>query len=324
VKKLRADYEQMTDRQKRYFGSSYLNQLEAIERQLDAENMNAALRVSSLINQIGTVNAKAKDRIESARKAYDALSEAQKAYVANLTTLETAETSLSKLEFSIAKATVSSLGSYRYSGTALTPSFTVSLNGVKLVQDLDYSVTYLSNKNVGTAKVVICGKGVYTNSLTKTFTIRPETMASAVITGCKAKYSYTGKQVKPLIQVVWNGKILRNNTDYTLLYKNNKKRGSAGIVVTGKGNYSGTLTASFTIVRASVKKASVTGLKAVYARTGKAVKPKVTVKLGGKKLKKKRDYILSYRKNKKKGTALLYVKGVGNYSGTKKMKFKIR
>ena len=154
--------------------------------------------------------------------------------------------------------------------------------------------------------------------------IRPETMASAVITGCKAKYSYTGKQVKPLIQVVWNGKILRNNTDYTLLYKNNKKRGSAGIVVTGKGNYSGTLTASFTIVRASVKKASVTGLKAVYARTGKAVKPKVTVKLGGKKLKKKRDYILSYRKNKKKGTALLYVKGVGNYSGTKKMKFKIR
>ena len=28
-------------------------------------------------------------------------------------------------------------------------------------------------------------------------------------------------------------------------------------------------------------------------------------------------------KNKKKGTALLYVKGVGNYSGTKKMKFKI-
>ncbi len=59
------------------------------------------------------------------------------------------------------------------------------------MQDLDYSVTYLSNKNVGTAKVVICGKGVYTNSLTKTFTIRPETMASAVITGCKAKYSYT-------------------------------------------------------------------------------------------------------------------------------------
>lgn len=66
------------------------------------------------------------------------------------------------------------------------------------------------------------------------------------------------------------------------------------------------MTASFTIVRASVKKASVTGLKAVYARTGKAVKPKVTVKLGGKKLKKKRDYILSYRKNKKKryGTSL--------------------
>lgn len=323
VKKIREDYEQMTERQKRYFGSSYLTQLEAIERQLDAENMNAALRVSSLINQIGTVNAKAKDRIESARKAYDALSAPQKAYVANIATLETAETEFSKLELSIAKATVSSLGRYRYNGTALTPSFTVMLNGVKLVQDLDYSVTYSSNKNVGTAKVLIKGKGVYTDSLTKTFTILPETMSSAVISGCKAKYAYTGKAVKPFVQVVWNGKVLKNNTDYKLLYKNNKKRGAASVVVNGMGNYAGSLTTSFTIVRASVKSAKVTGLKAVYAYTGKAVKPKVTVRLNGNKLKKKRDYIVSYRKNKKKGTSILYVKGVGNYSGTKKLKFKI-
>ena len=58
----------MTDRQKRYFGSPYLNQLEAIERQLDAEKYECKHSVSSLINQIGTVNAKAKDRIESAKK----------------------------------------------------------------------------------------------------------------------------------------------------------------------------------------------------------------------------------------------------------------
>lgn len=323
VKKMRTDYEQMTDRQKRYFGSFYLNQLSAIESQLDVENRNAALRVSSLINHIGTVNVAAKGRIENARKAYDALSAAQKVYVTNVLTLQAAETAFGKLELSIAKAKVSSLGSYRYSGNALTPSVNVELNGVKLVQDIDYSVTYLSNKNVGTAKAVIRGKGAYKNAIVKSFTIYPETLASAAVKGCKAKYSYTGKEIKPIIQLVWNGKVLKKNTDYTILYKNNKKRGVAGIIVSGAGNYSGTLTTFFTIVRASVKKAKVVGLNTSYEYTGKAIKPNVTVKIDGRKLKKKTDYILSYRKNKKKGTALLYVKGVGNYSGTKKLKFKI-
>ena len=176
---------------------------------------------------------------------------------------------------------------------------------------------------MGTAKAVIRGKGTYKIAIVKTFTIYQETLASAAVKGCKAKYSYTGKRIKPIIQLVWNGKVLKKNTDYTILYKNNKKRGVAGIIVSGTGNYSGTLTTFFTIVRASVKKAKIVGLNTSYEYTGKAIKPNVTVKIDGRKLKKKTDYILSYRKNKKKGTALLYVKGVGNYSGTKKMKFKI-
>lgn len=323
VKTLRSNYENLNERAKRYFGENYLSQLEAVEKQLDAQNLNAGLRVSTLISQIGSVDARARDRIQSARKAYDGLSETQKAYVANLATLKTAETDYSKLELSVAKATVSSLGSYRYAGTALKPSLTVQLNGITLTQDIDYSVTYSSNVNVGTAKVTIRGIGYYTGSLTKTFTITPASMAGASVNGCKAKYSYTGKAVKPVVQVVVNGKVLRKGVDYTVSYKNNKKRGAAAILVTGMGNYTGTVTTSFSIVRSSIKNAKVSGVKTSYNRTGKAICPKPKVKLNGVTLKKKRDYLVSYKKNKKKGTATVVLKGTGNYSGTKKIKFKI-
>lgn len=324
VKKLRMDYEKMNERAKRYFGKNYLSQLETVEKELEVQNLNAALRVSTLINQIGTVDARARDRISSARKAYEALSANQKLYVANLSTLESAEHSYGKLSLSVAKATVSNIGgSYRYAGIALTPAVTVQLNGVTLTRDIDYRVSYSSNTNVGTAKLVIRGIGFYTGTLTKTFSISPETVVGASINGCKAKYSYTGKSVKPIIQVVANGKVLRKGVDYTVTYKNNKKRGAASIIVKGIGNYTGAVTTSFSIVRTSIKDVMVSGVKASYRKTGKAICPKVKVKKSGVTLKKKKDYLVSYKKNKKKGTATVVIMGIGNYSGTKKIKFKI-
>ena len=323
VTALRSDYENLNKRAKRYFGENYLSQLVAVEKELEAQNMNAALRVSTLITQIGTVDVRARDRISSARKAYDGLNETQKVYVANLPTLQKAEETYGKLELSMAKAKVSSPGNYRYAGTALVPAVIVQLNGVKLTQDIDYTVSCSSNVNVGTAKVTIRGIGYYTGSLVKTFTITPESMAGASVNGCKAKYSYTGKAVKPVVQVVVNGKVLRKGVDYTVSYKNNKKRGAAAILVTGMGNYTGTVTTSFSIVRSSIKNAKVSGVKTSYNRTGKAICPKPKVKLNGVTLKKKRDYLVSYKKNKKKGTATVVLKGTGNYSGNKKIKFKI-
>ena len=67
----------------------------------------------------------------------------------------------------------------------------------------------------------------------------------------------------------------------------------------------------------------VSGVKASYRKTGKAICPKVKVKKSGVTLKKKKDYLVSYKKNKKKGNATVVIMGIGNYSGTKKIKFKI-
>lgn len=70
----------------------------------------------------------------------------------------------------------------------------------------------------------------------------------------------------------------------------------------------------------SISKATVTVASAIY--TGKTLKPKVTVKLSGKTLSSK-YYTLTYKNNKKIGTATVTVKGKNGYSGTVKKNFKI-
>ncbi len=68
--------------------------------------------------------------------------------------------------------------------------------------------------------------------------------------------------------------------------------------------------------------ATVTVKDAVYNK-GKAVTPVPVVKLDNKTLKNKTDYTVSYKNNKKIGTATVTVKGKGKYSGSKKVTFAI-
>ena len=71
-------------------------------------------------------------------------------------------------------------------------------------------------------------------------------IAGATVAKVKAK-KYTGKAIKPKPKVTYKGKALKRGTDYTLSYKNNKKRGTATITVKGKGNFKGTKTVKFKI-----------------------------------------------------------------------------
>lgn len=70
-----------------------------------------------------------------------------------------------------------------YIGKNITPSVTVKNDGIKLVKDKDYTVTYKNNKKIGTATVIITGKGNYILSCKTTFKIK---MAKAVISKVKA------------------------------------------------------------------------------------------------------------------------------------------
>lgn len=60
--------------------------------------------------------------------------------------------------------------------------------------------------------------------------------------------SYTGNALKPAVVIKDGNKKLVKGTDYSVTYKNNKNIGTAEIVVTGKGDYTGTKKLSFKIV----------------------------------------------------------------------------
>ena len=57
--------------------------------------------------------------------------------------------------------------------------------------------------------------------------------------------------------------------------------------------------------------------------TGKAIKPAPVVKYNGTTLTKGTDYTVTYKNNTKVGTATVTVKGIGDYTGSKKATFKI-
>ena len=159
--------------------------------------------------------------------------------------LETAEIpALSRISISKASVTLST-STYAYDGKAKKPGVTVKLNGKTLKNGTDYTVSYSNNIKVGTAKVTITGKGNYTGSVSKTFKIK-NNFKKATVSGISTK-AFTGKNITQSITVKYNGKTLKNGTDYTVSYSNNKKIGTATVKIAGKGSYTGTVTKTFKI-----------------------------------------------------------------------------
>ena len=159
--------------------------------------------------------------------------------------LETAEIpALSRISISKASVTLST-STYAYDGKAKKPGVTVKLNGKTLKNGTDYTASYSNNTKVGTAKVTIKGKGNYTGSVSKTYSIK-NNFKKATVSSISTK-AFTGKNITQSITVKYNGKTLKKGTDYTVSYSNNKSIGTATVKITGKGSYTGTITKTFKI-----------------------------------------------------------------------------
>ena len=159
--------------------------------------------------------------------------------------LETAEIpALSRISISKASVTLST-STYAYDGKAKKPGVTVKLNGKTLKNGTDYTVSYSNNIKVGTAKVTITGKGNYTGSVSKTYSIK-NNFKKATVSGISTK-AFTGKNITQSITVKYNGKTLKKGTDYTVSYSSSKKIGTATVKIAGKGSYTGTITKTFKI-----------------------------------------------------------------------------
>ena len=101
----------------------------------------------------------------------------------------------SELDMYSAPITFSSISARTYTGSAIKPALTVTQDGKALALNTDYTVTYSSNKNVGTAKAVFTGKGNYEGmTRTLTFKINPKGRSISKLT--RAKKAFTVKWSK--------------------------------------------------------------------------------------------------------------------------------
>lgn len=221
----------------------------------------------------------------------------------------------------VTNCTVSGLTTKTYTGKAQTQSITVKYRNKTLKNGKDYTVSYQNNINAGTAYVIIKGKGSYSGTVKRSFTIKPAIIYKQCTFYKIASQYYTGSQIKPVPKIKNGTTTLKNGTDFTLTYQNNVNKGTAKVYIKGKGNYSGSCSLTFSITARPVSTLKITVPSVTY--NGKAQKPAVTVKYNNYTFKNGTDYTLSYKNNTKIGTATVTVKGKGKLSGTRSVTFKI-
>lgn len=222
--------------------------------------------------------------------------------------------------------------SYDYTGSAITPKVTVTLKDkakTPVAEDC-YTVEYKDNINAGTAKAIITGipaKG-YFGTVTKTFKINGEKLSSAAqINGSwmnAVDYDIkTGKAEQPasvgLVLKTGDKTPLKLNKDYTVSYQKNTKPGTATMIFTGTGKYTGVIKKNFKVNKITFSETDArlwykVASEAPYGKKG--AKASVLVSYNGITLKEGKDYKLSYKNNKTVGAkATVTITGAGDFTG---------
>ena len=229
---------------------------------------------------------------------------------------------------------IASISDQIYTGATIIPKVHVYHGTRLLCEGKDYTVLFKNNIKIASIydlkppTAIVKFKGNYNGTLTADFSIveSGEPIAddalplSTVASIKKLKLPskpYTGSAIT---QSVYLDDIAASN--YRISYINNINAGTATMVFTGRGKYTGCVKKSFKINRKSLGGAvTSTDLSAVpYAKGGS--KPEPVISLDGRVLENGIDYTLSYKGGAgadKYGT--IKVNGRGNYSGTREFTF---
>ena len=220
--------------------------------------------------------------------------------------------------------TVSRIRDVVYNGKSQEPSFTVKYGKTVLKKDVDYTVSWYRNVDAGKASVTIRGKGNYEGSVYTDFRITPKKLTAKI--AAIPDVNYTPEGAAPALTLTDRDKILKEGRDYTVSYTGNREVGTATAVVTGCGNYSGTLKKTFRIKPMDLSGVNINNI-ASESYTGSAVRPEPVVYVntasGRVYLKENVDYVYAYENNVEPGTATVTITGCGNYTGSRKKTFRI-
>lgn len=151
-----------------------------------------------------------------------------------------------------------------YTGTAVRPEIRISYNGRQLTPGTDYTVKYVNNVKVGTAKIMVTGKGSFGRTNNKTnFEIVPRDIADAVL--CSAAKDKGGEETliladgSKLAPALYFNNIRLTNKDYVIKDADGRnimgrKLGNADnnttVTIEGKsgGNFTGSRMVTLNIV----------------------------------------------------------------------------
>ena len=239
-------------------------------------------------------------------------------------------------------ATIEAIADTAFTGEAIEPELTVTFGQIPMVLGTDYTVAYTDNVSAGKATATITGKGNYKGTKSVNFNIVRKAITDEMVTLSPESFTYDGTPQTPTVTVAYKideqtTKTLTENTDYTISYQkvvggtpetvtSPTDAGEYNVVVTGKGNYSGTASATFTINAASIAGATIAAI-AEQTFTGSAITPALTVTLmfgeTQTELEQDEDYTVSYSNNVNVGQATATVTGTGNYTGSKTANFSI-
>lgn len=233
------------------------------------------------------------------------------------------------------------IGDQKYTGKAIKPVVKVYDGNTLLVQGTDYTVSYKNNVKVCNAEsveiskapsVIVKGRKNYFDREIIRFSIAAVDLNENGITAEDMIAAYTGRELKPIPVLYYNGKKLKYKTDYVVTYPQPLRNvGQYSIEVTGRGGYTGKRTISYTITnKLLLSKATVRKVPdQVYS--GKLQKPALTVKYKNTILREgsengeNGDYTVRYVNNRKIGTATAILTAVEGsaYIGSKTITFKI-
>ncbi len=105
-------------------------------------------------------------------------------------------------------------------------------------------------ENVGdyTVKATVAAAMQYAaGEATADFSISAKALTEDMVTLSPAEFVYNAETQKPEVTVKDGDKVLTEGTDYTLTNEGGAKVGGHDVIVTGKGNYTGTITKQFSI-----------------------------------------------------------------------------
>lgn len=243
-----------------------------------------------------------------------------------------------------------------YTGKAIQPNVQVYDGDTLLTLGTDYTIKYKNNTKAADTTdlkkaptVTVTGKGNYKGADTATFVIKPQSIAeeeaSVIIPNMYLSYN-NGKKLTVAPTVTWNGKKLKNNSEFIvtkIVTKENatvvtecKEAGDYTVTVSGVGNFTGERDISLTVtdkkllskVRFSKNKLDDIPWDTLQGQT--LGEKKIEVDAGitltdGSDLKKNTDYTVTYNTDiKEVGTYEAVFTGIGDkYAGTVTKTFKI-